>query len=71
MLFLCRVTEVVEREVVVEAPGPHMARMKAAHRAEWIDTGAATTVAVEVEHVQPHESEGDPLQAWVDRQEQE
>ena len=48
-----------------------MARFKAAHRQEWIDTGAATTVGVEVEHVQPHESEVDPLQAWADRQEQE
>ena len=71
MLYLCRVTEIVEREVIVDAPGPHMARFKAAHRQEWIDTGAATTVGVEVEHVQPHESEVDPLQAWTDRQEQE
>ena len=70
MLYLCRVTEIVEREVVVDAPGPTTARMKAGIREQWIDTGAATTVGVEVEHVQPHESEVDPLQAWTDREQE-
>lgn len=67
MLYYCRVTEIIEREVVVDAPGPRMARYAASQKQHWLDTGAGTTVGIEVEHIQPHESEGDAMQAWKER----
>lgn len=67
MIYLCRVTEIVEREVVVDAPGPALARRAAARPSEWLDRGAAVTVAVDVEHVQPQESMPDAMQAWKER----
>jgi hypothetical protein len=53
------VTECIERRVVVDAQTRREAIRAAATRAAWLDAGAGTTVAVEVDmdEVTPREAE--------------
>jgi hypothetical protein len=53
MLYTCRVTEVIDRLVLVEADGETDAKVTAENKRAWLDLDTPISTNVYVEYVRP------------------